>query len=47
VIWYENALPTIPFAVVALVIAGAWITVSVNACTAFGVTPFCAVKVIG
>ena len=30
-----------------LVMAGAWLTVSVKFCVAFGVTPFCAVMTIG
>jgi hypothetical protein len=30
IIWYENALPTVPFAVAALVITGAAVTVTVS-----------------
>jgi hypothetical protein len=41
------AFPTENVVLFALVIFGAWLTVSVNDCTAFGVTSFCAVKVIG
>jgi hypothetical protein len=40
------ALPTLNVVAFALVIAGAWSTVSVNVCVAFGVTVFAAVIVI-
>src|SRR5258708_39955664 len=43
----EPASPTWNVVVFALVIVGAWFTVSVKFCVAFGLTPFCAVKVIG
>ena len=41
------ALPTANVVLLALVIAGAWFTVSVKFCVAVGVIPFCAVIVIG
>ena len=43
------AVPTVKVALVALVIAGAlvWVTVSVKLCVAFVPTPFWAVNVIG
>jgi hypothetical protein len=41
------AVPTLNVALLALVIEGAESTVSVKLWLAFGVTPFCAVKVIG
>jgi hypothetical protein len=37
------AVPTVNVAALALVIAAAWLTMSVKACVALGVTPFCAV----
>ena len=40
------AMPTVNVVVLALVIAGAWFTVSVNACGAFAPAVFVAVKVI-
>ena len=42
----EPAVPTVNVALAPLVIAGAWSTVNVNVCVAFGVTPLAAVKVI-
>ena len=41
------AVPTVNVALLALVIAGAWFTVSVKLCVALAPTPFCAVIVIG
>ena len=41
------AVPTVNVVFVALVIAGAWFTVSVKFCVALAPTPFCAVIVIG
>ena len=41
------AEPTAKVVLFWLVIAGAWSTVRVKACVAFGLTPFCAVMVIG
>src|SRR5260370_31450118 len=41
------ATPTWKVAAFALVIVGGWPTVSVKLCVAFGVTPFCAVNVMG
>ena len=41
------ALPTMNVAALALVIAGAWLTVSVKSCVALGLTPLSAVKVSG
>jgi hypothetical protein len=38
------AVPTVNVAVFALVIAGAWFTVNVKFCVAFGATPLAAVK---
>src|ERR1019366_1666671 len=40
------AVPTVKVVLLALVMAGAWFTVSVKLCVAFVPTPFCAVKVI-
>jgi hypothetical protein len=42
----DPVLPTENVAALALVTAGAWSTVSVNVCVAFGVTVFAAVIVI-
>ena len=53
VIWYEKATPTVPLAVVELVITGGTsndvgeFTVSVKLCVAFGGTPLLAVMVRG
>src|SRR6266545_4065015 len=41
------ALPTVNVVALALVMAGAWLTVRVKLCVAFGVTPLFAVMVIG
>jgi len=41
------AVPTVKVVLVELVIAGAWFTVSVKLCVAFGSVPFAAVTVIG
>ena len=41
------AVPTVKVVLFALVMAGAWFTVSVKLCVAAVPTPFCAVKVIG
>src|SRR6266545_6032892 len=41
------ALPTLNVVLLALVMAGAWLTVRVKLCVAFGVTPLFAVMVIG
>ena len=43
----EPAVPTVKEMLLALVMAGAWFTVSVKFCVAAGATPFCAVKVMG
>jgi len=43
----DPAVPTVNVMLLALVMAGAWFTVSVKACVAFGATPFAAVKVMG
>jgi hypothetical protein len=42
-----DAVPTAKIVLVGLVMTGAVSTVSVKLCVAFGVTPFCAVNVIG
>jgi hypothetical protein len=41
----DPAVPTVNVVLLALVIAGAWFTVSVKVCVALGPTPFAAVKV--
>src|SRR6266542_2234124 len=41
------AVPTLNVALLALVMAGGWLTVRVKLCVAFGVTPLFAVMVIG
>ena len=41
------AAPTAKVVLLALVMAGAWFTVSVKLCVAFVPTPFCAVNVMG
>ena len=41
------AVPTVKVVLLALVMDGAWFTVSVKLCVAAVPTPFCAVKVIG
>ena len=43
----EFAVPTVKVVLFALVMAGAWFTVSVKLCVALAPTPFCAVIVIG
>jgi hypothetical protein len=43
----EPAVPTVKVALLALVMAGTWLTVRVKFCAALVPTPFCAVKVIG
>jgi hypothetical protein len=41
------AVPTVNVVLLALVIAGFWLTVRVKLCVAFGVTPLFAVMVMG
>ncbi len=43
----DPAAPTVNVVLAALVIAGAWLTVSVKACVPSGRTPFAAVNVSG
>ena len=43
----EPAVPTLKVVLLALVMAGAWFTVSVKLCVAAVPTPFCAVNVMG